>query len=45
MCFRPPGAANAVQCPSCGMRNQPTVEKCKKCGADMTKTKDVTSEK
>ncbi|CQR70903.1 hypothetical protein SpAn4DRAFT_1881 [Sporomusa ovata] len=45
MCFRPPSAAKSVKCPSCGMFNPPTLEKCKKCGADMTKAKNVTSEK
>ncbi|SDF72814.1 hypothetical protein SPACI_022840 [Sporomusa acidovorans DSM 3132] len=35
MCFRPPGAAKAVKCPSCGCFNPPTLKKCKKCGADM----------
>ncbi|SMC37325.1 hypothetical protein [Sporomusa malonica] len=45
MCFRPPSAAKAVKCTSCGMLNPPTLEKCKKCGVDMPKAKDETKEK
>jgi len=32
-------ATKNVKCPSCGMFNPPTQEKCKKCKADMPKTK------
>lgn len=35
MCFRPPGAAKNVKCPSCGMFNKPELLKCRKCGGDM----------
>ena len=32
-------ATKNVKCPSCGMFNPPTQEKCKKCKADMPKAK------
>lgn len=37
MCFRPPGAAKNIRCPSCGMFNPPTLDKCRKCKTEIPK--------
>jgi hypothetical protein len=34
MCFRPAGAARALQCPECGTFNRPGNTECQKCGMD-----------
>ena len=41
MCYRPAAAVNIVKCLECGAFNKPTDATCKKCGADLTASREA----
>jgi ribosomal protein L40E len=42
MCFRPTKVEVQTKCHACGTFNPPALDKCKKCGADITADKAKT---
>ncbi len=41
MCFRPAASVTIVKCLECGTFNKPIDATCKKCGADLTASKEA----
>lgn len=41
MCFRPAASVTIVKCLECGTFNKPIDATCKKCGADLTESKEA----
>ncbi len=41
MCFRPAATVTIVKCLECGTFNKPIDDTCKKCGADLTASKEA----
>lgn len=39
MCFRPPTAGKAIECPACGKQNPAIAKQCIKCKADLSAVK------
>lgn len=44
MCFRPAASVTIVKCLECGTFNKPTEATCKKCGTDLTASKEAAAE-